>query len=76
MAAKYGLQPNEVVLLKDENVMHGGFWSAYTDELNAGSRSHIKALCDARRRLFTEARDSGESFSWASYAIHSGGFNK
>lgn len=33
MAAKYNLQPNEVVLLKDESVMHGGFWSAYTDEL-------------------------------------------
>lgn len=30
---KYGLQPNEAVLLKDESVMHGGFWSAYTDEL-------------------------------------------
>ncbi|MFZ4841570.1 hypothetical protein [Mycetocola saprophilus] len=33
MAAKYSLQPNEVVFLKDESVMHGGFWSAYTDEL-------------------------------------------
>ncbi|MGW6175299.1 hypothetical protein ACWF5H_17565 [Arthrobacter sp. NPDC055138] len=33
MAAKYNLQPNEVVLLKDERVMHGGFLSAYTDEL-------------------------------------------
>lgn len=33
MAAKYNLQPNEVVLLKDEHVMHGGFWSSYTDEL-------------------------------------------
>ncbi|MBX3116955.1 MAG: hypothetical protein KF808_06385 [Cryobacterium sp.] len=33
MAAKYNLQPNEVVLIKDEKVMHGGFFSAYTDEL-------------------------------------------
>ena len=33
MAARYNLQPHEVVLLKDESVMHGGFWSAYTDEL-------------------------------------------
>jgi len=33
MAGAYGLQPNEVVLLKDERVMHGGMWSSYTDEL-------------------------------------------
>lgn len=33
MAASYNLQPNEVVLLKDERIMHGGLWSAYTDEL-------------------------------------------
>lgn len=33
MAAKYSLQPNEVMLLKDEHAMHGGFLSAYTDEL-------------------------------------------
>jgi hypothetical protein len=31
--AKYSLQPNEVVLLKDESVMHGGLLSAFTDEL-------------------------------------------
>jgi hypothetical protein len=32
--AKYNLQPNEVVLLKDDSVMHGsGFMSGYTDEL-------------------------------------------
>lgn len=33
MAVRYNLQQNEVVLLKDESVMHGGFWSNYTDEL-------------------------------------------
>ena len=33
MAAKYSLQSNEVVVLKDEHVMHGGFLSTYTDEL-------------------------------------------
>lgn len=33
MAAKYNLQPHEMVLLKEESVMHGGLWSAYTDEL-------------------------------------------
>jgi len=33
MAAKYSLRPNEAVLLKDESVMHGGFLSAYTNEL-------------------------------------------
>ena len=33
MATLYNLQPNEVVLLKDESVMHGGFLSGYTDEL-------------------------------------------
>lgn len=33
MAARYNLQADEVVLLKDESVRHGGFWSAYTDEL-------------------------------------------
>lgn len=33
MAARYNLQPNEVVFLKDESVMHGGFWASYTDEL-------------------------------------------
>lgn len=31
--AKYRLQPNEVVLLKDDSVMHGGVLSSYTDEL-------------------------------------------
>lgn len=33
MAKGYNLQPNEVVLLKDESVCHGGFFSAYTDQL-------------------------------------------
>ena len=33
MAARYNLQPNEAVLLKDDSVMHGGLMSAYTDEL-------------------------------------------
>lgn len=33
MATQYNLQPNEVVVLKEERVMHGGIWSAYTDEL-------------------------------------------
>ena len=33
MAARYNLHPNEVVLLKDESVMHGGFLASYTDEL-------------------------------------------
>lgn len=33
MAVGYGLQPNEAILLKEEGVMHGGLWSAYTDEL-------------------------------------------
>ncbi len=60
--------------VKDEDARM--LMTAYTDELNSSGSSHIKALCDARRRLFTEARDSGESFSWASYAIHSGGFNR
>ena len=31
--AKYNLQPNEVVVLTESNVSHGGFLSAYTDEL-------------------------------------------
>ena len=31
--AKYSLQPNEAVLLKDESVAHGGFFAGYTDEL-------------------------------------------
>jgi hypothetical protein len=31
--AKYNLQPNEVVLLKDERVVHGGVLSGATDEL-------------------------------------------
>lgn len=34
MAARYNLQPNEVMILKGEGVMHGGgFGSSYTDEL-------------------------------------------
>lgn len=33
MAKPYNLQPNEVVLLKADRVMHGGFMSAYTDDL-------------------------------------------
>lgn len=34
MAAQYNLQPNEVVILKTDAIMHGGgFGSAYTDEL-------------------------------------------
>jgi hypothetical protein len=33
MAARYNLQPNEVVLLKDESVAHGGSGAAYKDEL-------------------------------------------
>jgi hypothetical protein len=33
MAARYNLQPNEVILLKEVSVMHGGFLSGYTDEL-------------------------------------------
>lgn len=33
MANAYGLQPNEVVLLKDERVKHGGTWAGYSDEL-------------------------------------------
>lgn len=33
MAIKYALQPNEVVLLKSEAVMHGGRMASYTDEL-------------------------------------------
>ncbi len=33
MATRFVLQPNEFVLIKDESVMHGGFWSGYTDEL-------------------------------------------
>ncbi len=41
MAAKYNLQPDEVVLLKDESVMHGGFWSAYTDELILTNRNLV-----------------------------------
>lgn len=31
--ATYGLQPNEVVLLKEVAVSHGGVFSTYTDEL-------------------------------------------
>lgn len=31
--AKYNLAPNEVVLLKDESVMHGNVFASYTDEL-------------------------------------------
>ena len=31
--AKYNMQPNEVVLLKDDRVMVGGAFSAYTDAL-------------------------------------------
>lgn len=33
MAAKYNLQPDEIVLLKEQKVTHGGPFSAYTDEL-------------------------------------------
>lgn len=33
MAAKFSLLPNESVIIKSESVMHGGFMSAYTDEL-------------------------------------------
>lgn len=34
MAARYNLQPNEVMILKDEGVMHGGgFGASFTDEL-------------------------------------------
>ena len=33
MASRYNLQPNEVVILKDERVMHGSFTAVYTDEL-------------------------------------------
>ncbi|WP_313277894.1 hypothetical protein [Timonella senegalensis] len=33
MAAEYSLQPNEVVLFKDEQVSHGGPWATYTHEL-------------------------------------------
>ena len=31
--AKYNLQPNEVVVLTESNVMHGGMMAVYTDEL-------------------------------------------
>jgi CHAT domain-containing protein len=60
--------------VKDEDARR--LMTAYTEELNKSGYSHIEALCAARRRLFTEARHSSESFSWASYAIHSGGFNR
>lgn len=33
MAAQYNLQSNEVVVLKEENVMNGGTWAGYTDQL-------------------------------------------
>lgn len=33
MAARYSFQPNESLLLKDEQVMHEGRWASYTDEL-------------------------------------------
>lgn len=33
MAARYDLQPNEVVVLKEDNVMNGGTWAGYTDQL-------------------------------------------
>lgn len=32
-AKKINLQPNEVVLLQEKGVKHGGFWANYTDEL-------------------------------------------
>lgn len=41
MAAKYNLQPDEVVVLKEENVLHGGFWAAYTDELILTNRNLV-----------------------------------
>lgn len=31
--AKFNLMPNESIILKSENVMHGGLMAAYTDEL-------------------------------------------
>jgi len=33
VAAIYSLQPNEVVILKEERVMHGGALAVYTDQL-------------------------------------------
>lgn len=33
MAQSYSLQPNEAVLIKEDGVMHGGFFAAYSDEL-------------------------------------------
>lgn len=31
--AKYNLQPNEILILREEGVMHGGVLASYTDEL-------------------------------------------
>lgn len=41
MAAKYSLQPDEVVVLKEQNIMHGGFLSVYTDELILTNRNLV-----------------------------------
>ena len=39
--------------------------TTYTHELDSNGHSHIKALCNARRKLFIENQDSSISFSWS-----------
>ena len=60
--------------VKDEEARK--LMTAYTKELETNGYSHIKALCSARRKLFAEDLESRKSFSWASYAIHTGGLIK
>ena len=48
----------------------------HTHEMNKNGNSHIRALCAARRTMFREDPESRESFSWASYAAHTGALSK
>jgi CHAT domain-containing protein/tetratricopeptide (TPR) repeat protein len=57
--------------VKDEDARQ--LMTLHARELNTKGRSHIKALCSARRKLLADMPDSFESFSWASYAVHTRG---
>ena len=56
--------------VKDEGALK--LMTLYTLELESDNRSHIRALCKARRKLFREDPEPLNSFDWASYAINIG----
>ncbi len=60
--------------VKDEEAQT--LMTSYARKLRTGGQSNIKALCGARRMLFNENPDSRNSFSWASYAVHTGGLKR